>query len=580
MASPPATILDLEAALHPYILLGVPRSSSSILGSRGFLVGVLVLAAALRVGHVLSLRDLPLFDRLIVDSEFYDQWGQKIAAGDVLSRFQPKPFFMDPLYSYALGVLYAVVGRSVLLVRLLQVGLGVGTCALVAGLGRKVRDAASGNLAALLMAAYGPAIFQEGEFEKTALGVFLATAALVLFLGKSWKWKLAAGVVLGLSALTRGNVLLVAPWAALFLAWRKDGRALGAFTLGAVVAISPATIRNRVVSGEWVLTTSMTGQNFYHGNNPHNLDGAYHPLPFVRPLSTLEPEDYQTAAEQAVGHELSANGASAYWFREALRHVTGSPGFAAKVVVKKLGLFWSDVEIPDTWDMRFIARYSPVLRLPLVPFSLLVGLFVLGIVPAGRQEDGRIVLGYLLAYCASILIFFVLSRYRLHAVPPLAAIAGAGLTWGWERVRERRWRAPAVAASLGLVLGVYSAVSFPSYRQEAPANHALLSELYQERGDYAAGRRVLDEALALFPEDPTLLTAMGKICLRTRDARGALEYTSRAVRANPMVLDGWYLYGMAREANGDLAGAREAYRRQLQMVPGHEGARARLVAIP
>jgi 4-amino-4-deoxy-L-arabinose transferase-like glycosyltransferase len=556
----------------------VPRSPS-ILGSRGVLVGVLVLAAALRVGHVFSLRDLPLFDRLIVDSEFYDQWGQKIAAGDLLSRFEPKPFFMDPLYSYALGAVYATVGRSVLLVRLLQVALGVGTCALVALLGRRMRGAASGNLAALLMAAYGPAIFQEGEFEKTALGVFLATSALVLFLGKSWRWKLAAGVVLGLAALTRGNVLLVAPWAALFLSWRREWRSVAAFTIGVVVAISPATLRNRVVSGEWVLTTSMTGQNFYNGNNPHNLDGAYHPLPFVRPLSTLEPEDFQTAAEQAVGHKLSANGASAYWFREALRHVTGSPGFAAVVLIKKLGVFWSDVEIADTWDMRFIARYSPVLRLPLVPFSLLVALFVLGIVPAVRDEDGRIVLGYVLAYGASIMAFFVLSRYRLHAVPPLAAIAGAGLTWGWERVRERRWRDVAVPAALGLALGTYSALSFPSYRREEPANHALLSELYQERGDYAQGRRVLDEALTLFPEDPALLTALGKICLRTRDAKGALAYTSRAVRANPMVLDGWYLYGMASEANGDLASAREAYRRQLAMVPGHEGARARLVAI-
>jgi 4-amino-4-deoxy-L-arabinose transferase-like glycosyltransferase len=554
--------------------------SASLVSSRRFLIAVLILAAALRVGHVLSLRDLPLFDRLIVDSEFYDQWGQKIAAGDLLSRFQPKPFFMDPLYSYALGAVYATVGRSVLLVRLLQVGIGVGTCALVALLGRRIRGASSGNLAALLMAAYGPAIFQEGEFEKTALGVFLATSALVLFLGKSWRWKLAAGVVLGLAALTRGNVLLVAPWAAVFLAWRREWRSLAAFTIGVVVAISPATLRNRAVSGEWVLTTSMTGQNFYNGNNPHNLDGAYHPLPFVRPLSTLEPEDFQTAAEQAVGHKLSANGASAYWFRQALRHIAGSPGFAAVVLIKKLGVFWSDVEIADTWDMRFIARFSPVLRLPLVPFSLLVALFVLGILPSIRDQDGRVVLGYALAYCASIMAFFVLSRYRLHAVPPLAAIAGAGLTWGWERARERRWRALAAPALLGLALGTYSALSFPSYRREEPANHALLSELYQERGDYAAGRRVLGEALALFPEDPTLLTAMGKICLRTRDAKGALEYTSRAVRANPMVLDGWYLYGMANEASGDLARAREAYRRQLAMVPGHEGARARLVASP
>ena len=557
----------------------MPRARS-ILSSRSFLIAVLVLAAGLRVAHVLSLRPLPLFERLIVDSEVYDAWGQRIAAGDLLSRFQPQPFFMDPLYSYALGAVYATAGRSVLLVRLLQVALGVGTCALVAILGRRVRDAASGNLAALLLALYAPAIFQEGEFEKTALGVFLATAALVLFLGRSWQWKLSAGLVLGLSALTRGNVLLVAPWAALFLAWRRDWRSLAAFAAGVSIAISPATIRNRVVSGDWVLTTSMTGQNLYQGNNPSNPDGAYHPLPFVRPMSLHEPEDFQAEAERRAGHALTVNGTSAFWIRETFRHVAAAPGFAARAVAGKLGLFWSDVEIPDTWDMRFIARYSPVLRMPLVPFSLVVALFVLGIVPASRSEDGRIVLGYVGAYCVSILAFFVLSRYRLHAVPALAAVSGAGLTWGGERVRARAWKALAWPGALAVALGVYSAFSFPSYRVESPNNHALLAELYQERGDYAKGRRVLEDALRLFPESAPLLAAEAKLCLRTRDARGALDYASRAVRADPIVLDGWYLLGLAYDANGERAKAQEAYQRQLAIVPGHDGARARLVAVP
>jgi len=552
----------------------------AFLGSGRFLAAVLVLAAVLRVGHVLSLRPLPLFERLIVDSEFYDDWGKRIASGDLLSAYQGKPFFMDPLYSYALGSLYTVAGRSVLLVRLLQALLGVGTCALVAILGRRIRDPVSGNLGALLMAVYAPAIFQEGEFEKTALGVFLATAALVLFLGKSWRWKLGAGVVLGLAALTRGNVLLVAPWAAIFLAWKREWRPLAGFVLGVVVAIAPATARNHAVSGEWVLTTSMTGQNFYNGNNPHNVDGAYHPLAFVRAQSQLEPEDFQTAAEQAVGHKLTANGASAYWLREALRHVTGSPGFAASVMVKKLGLFWSDVEIPDTWDMRFIERYSWPLRLPLAPFSLLVALAVIGAVPASRCPDGRVVLGYVLAYCASVMAFFVLSRYRLHAVPALAAIGGAGLTWGFEHAAARAWRGLVIPVTLAIAAFAFSALSYPSYRHEAPNNHALLSELYQERGDYASGRRVLDEGLQLFPEDPTLLTAKAKLALRTRDAAGALDAAERAVRASPMVMDGWYVLGLALEANGESARAQEAYRRQLAIVPGHEGARARLVAVP
>jgi len=77
-----------------------------------------------------------------------------------------------------------------------------------------------------------------------------------------------------------------------------------------------------------------------------------------------------------------------------------------------------------------------------------------------------------------------------------------------------------------------------------------------------------------------ILAAEAKLCLRTRDARGALDYALRAVRADPIVLDGWYLLGLAYDANGERAKAQEAYRRQLAIVPGHDGARARLVAVP
>src|SRR6185503_18142953 len=94
---------------------------------------VLALAAALRLAHVWALRDTPWFEHLVVDPGYYDLWAQHIAAGNWLGG--DRAFYMDPLYPYVLGGLYRLFGRDLLAVRLVQVAMSVGSCALVARLG-------------------------------------------------------------------------------------------------------------------------------------------------------------------------------------------------------------------------------------------------------------------------------------------------------------------------------------------------------------------------------------------------------------------------------------------------------------
>lgn len=530
----------------------------------------------LRLWHVFALRELPLFERLIIDSEVYDAWARAIAAGDGMSRVLGGPFYMDPLYPYVLGGLYKLFGRDLLLVRLVQVAFGVATCGLVAVLGRRLSGPVAGNLGAFLLAIYPAAIFQDGEFEKTALSVFLATSSLVLFLMPTVWARLGAGAALGLTLLTRGNMMLLAPFAVALLLARRDWKSAGAFVLGAALMVAPATLRNLHVSGEWVLTTSSAGQVFYTGNNPANADGAYHSVPFGRPQTGHEEGDFLREAERRTGRRMSANEVSLFWAREALAHIARAPGFAAAVTLRKLGLFWSDVEIPDAWDLRFISQYSLPLRLPLASFSLIAALGLLGAFPAARKGDGRILIGYVLLYCASVILFFLFSRYRLHVVPPLAAMAGTGLVWAMERLRAGAHRELALPASLAVALALFSAFSFPSRRTEAISNYASLAEMHQERGDFASARATLHEARRRAPGEATVLCALSKLSLRTGENAAAVEFANRCLQANPVFPDAWYLLGLSFEASGDHDRARDAYRQQLRIIPGHEHAIGRL----
>src|SRR5439155_777316 len=224
-----------------------------------------------------------------------------------------------------------------------------------------------GLLAAFAFALYKPDIFYVAEVDKTCLSVFLTAAVLALAFGRSLAARLATGLALGLAALTRANFLLFAPlgFAALLL---LDRRALAAlvFAAGLAVVLVPVAARNRHLSGEWVLTTSQAGQNFYTGNNPTNPWGAYGGLPFVRSNPHFEEADFRAAAEVRVGHPLGPRDVSRFWFAEALAHMRAHPAFAARAMLLKLVLFWNDFEISDSQDQYLLERDSPVLRLPLL----------------------------------------------------------------------------------------------------------------------------------------------------------------------------------------------------------------------
>ena len=75
---------------------------------------------------------------------------------------------------------------------------------------------------------------------------------------------------------------------------------------------------------------------------------------------------------------------------------------------RKVVLFFSDVELPDAWDMYFLARFSPVLRLPVVGMALVLPLAAIGAWAGWRQRrEVRLLAGFVAVYAVSVCLFFV-----------------------------------------------------------------------------------------------------------------------------------------------------------------------------
>src|SRR4026208_1553831 len=90
----------------------------------------LVFAAAffLRLIYLLQIDAIPLFYYLAGDGRTYDEWAQRIAAGDWLGS---GVFDQAPLYPYFLALLQITFGHNLWAIRMVQAILGSISCVLV-----------------------------------------------------------------------------------------------------------------------------------------------------------------------------------------------------------------------------------------------------------------------------------------------------------------------------------------------------------------------------------------------------------------------------------------------------------------
>jgi 4-amino-4-deoxy-L-arabinose transferase-like glycosyltransferase len=165
---------------------------------------LVAVALALRLVYLAQIQGTPAATVLLGDGEAYDLWARGIAAGDWLGS---EAFYQAPLYPYALAVLYAVAGPSLLAVRLVQALLGSVSCLLLARAGGLVFGRAAGFTAGALFAVYPIALYFDGLVQKVALEAFLLSLLLWLLAelaARRWRgggrW-LAAGATLGLLGL-------------------------------------------------------------------------------------------------------------------------------------------------------------------------------------------------------------------------------------------------------------------------------------------------------------------------------------------------------------------------------------------
>ena len=510
----------------------------------GWLVAIGIAALALRLAHLAWLHHTPVFAVLIGDALQYDAWARQIAGGQWIGT---EVFYQTPLYPYLLAIVFKLAGHHLLLVRAIQAALGAMSCVWLCVAGRRFFGDRAGLAAGALLAIYPPAIFFDGLIQKSSLDLFLMTLLLALlgeFLARPhWKWLIAAGLAMGAFALNRENARVLYPIIAVWLlvyfrATPLKTRAawVGVFTVAIAALLVPVGLRNYHVSGDFLISTSQLGPNFYIGNHA-GAHGGYEALVADHGNAAFERDDATRLAEDASGRRLSPAEVSDYWLGRALRDIRSEPSAWLALLGRKLLLTLNAVEAVDTESIEAYADYSPVLRYLLwLDFGFILPMAVIGAWMT-RDEWRRLAVLYaaFVSLTVSVAIFYVLARYRFPIVPIAMLFAGVSVSAiPGTLLTPRRIRGVIPGVVLGLI--VMHIVNTPMRTSYDETRLNLGSELIRT-GRPADAIPLLERAAGEAPDYAPPHFNLGLALDRTGETPRAIEEFSTAARLRPDFAD-------------------------------------------
>ena len=440
---------------------------------RSILLLIFLLALVLRLVVVLAATDLSIglddmfqYDMLarsIVSGNGYRWYAQedlpriRRALGNIEmpSDYDPQGVLTShraPAYPVFLALIYAVTGivpERLLAARLIQAVVGAALAPLTWLLGRRMGLAdKSSAIGAAVIAAYPLLCIYPTTLltENLYIPLFVLSLWALLRAGDVGRARdyVLAGLLLGVTALTRSIVSLFVPLAALRV-WllvqpRRSGLRLAILLLVSFLAVvTPWSVRNTLLHGEFCFIETSLGYNLYMGYHPIN-DGGFDVRISTYLLHTLDDA------------ERNRQGMEAAW-----SFIRSDPGRVPYLMVRKLAYF---LETDKRGPIYFYAnnflghwpgwQLAGGLLLVCGPFLLVASLGLAGLALARPwREVGLVVL--LIAYYVGVhMLISADSRYHLPLVPLLAL-------WAAQMLVERPWRQARPwqkAIALTLVLGL------------------------------------------------------------------------------------------------------------------------------
>jgi len=586
---------------------------------------IFVLAFGVRFIYLLEIRRLPLFEFPFADALYNLNWAKEIVSGKLWAK---APFFRAPLYPFFLSFLFKIFGENFFVPRIVQMLFGSISCVLIYLLGRRMFNSKVGMLSAIFACFYAPLIYFDLEFLDTFLIIFLDLLLIYLLLfnqNKSSTFKLLlSGIVLGLSAIARPNILLFAIfipfWIILYFRKQTGPKKIFTFILffaiGVFLVILPVTLVNYFAGKDFVLVSWQGGINFYLGNNPQ-ASGYKAVAPGIRTTWDGIYYDSINLAEKLSGRTLKFSGTSDFWFKQGFDFILKEPFVALKLYTKKIALSLGGYEISENPNIYFYwSDPDNLLKLLLwkkfisFPGGILLPLAWLGILLALKEwKRLSLILGFIFSYMLSVILFFVNTRFRIPVIPFLFIFSAFAIfeISGQKNVRGKialifvslvliilgnvdltSQMAPVYEAQFHYILG--NAYLTENSVQKAEEEFARSIQISQDQprgwtglgvirylqGNYPEAESLLKKAIQVDSTEVFAYCYLGNIYAREKEFPKALQEYQMALSLNPEYGEAYFGAGYVFANLGDLKKAVEMWEKSLVYSPDLPGTRENL----
>ncbi len=542
-----------------------------------FLGLIFVLACSLRLIYTLQIQTLPTFKALIVDAFSYNEWAKTIIQNSWLGD---KDFYQAPLYPYFIALIYKIFGIKLFAVRIIQVLMSSATCLLYYYVSKKYWGVRAGVIASLLATFYNIYIFYVPMHLKPTLYIFLETLSVLLlclsFYEKKKRYFIASGILLGLMSFTRGNTLLIIPflliWVFLSYNFKMALKNYLLILFGLFLILFPGIIRNYVVSGDFVITTSQAGSNFYYGNNL-KANGSYSPLISGHETPEFEASDARMIAEKELGRKLKPSEISRYWFKKSFDYIKNNKIHYTKLMWRKIKLFFNYYELPDSEDFYFYRQYSSILRLPLIPFGVICPLAFMGMLLLMKDYKKYSLLYVLvIANFISVIIFIILSRIRLPIVPLFIIFSSYAINWFAKEIIQKKWKTTLIFGIVCLLFYLFSHINMSEMERNLAVSHTNMGISYKKLGDSYNAKLEYEKAILVDPDCALAHYNLGNIYQEKGLIEDAIREYNAAIKITPNEIEAHYNLGNAYQEKGLIEDAIKEYYMVIKINPNHVSA--------
>lgn len=546
----------------------------------------------------------PLFFQPLLDELEAANSAKAILAGTT----EAEPYFKAPGYSWLLAAVMAVSGELwYYAIRVIQhIGGAALTVVAIKSASLFCTEQRVRNIAlpvtGFIFAFYAPLIRLESNIGLDFWSVFLQSLFLyyiikVTIRSQTGKDLTAAGIFLALSWIMRPTITVALPFLCLWILLinRENGRfslsgivrGSAALLLPIVIIVLAVTVRNGIVSGQYIAMPWQGGYSFYYANAPgangkFYLQNAVTNDSYANPTKGLSLQAYQ----QTTGRPddlIIYKDVDRFWFQKGLAEIRADLPAWIKLMGRKTVYLFSHKEIFNYEEYELQKSLSPLLRFIPVGFGIIfpLGLALFAFTPrlTRRQKYGLfVIITYTAVLGGGIALYYTSGRMRMPLMFPIGIMAGAACGFLFHKGLQRR---EYIAAGLLVVGGII--ISWGDWwgvRSEdmSHADYSRMSNAAWRSSDFESALNYALEAEKKRPDYPVLPILKGQAYYGLGDFPKAAENFLLALKSFPNDAGAMNNLGVIEHyENKNFAAAADWYAKALIADPARLTTRLRLV---